>query len=499
MGHYIRRNNETTHLTDQREREMDSKAHAVCIPFPIQSHIKAMLKFAKLLHGKDFHITFVNTEFNHQRFLKSGGPKSLDGLPDFQFKTIPDSLHPSDSNATQDIDALSESIMENFLAPFSDILLELHTTATSSNNPPVTCIIADGFLAFTHTAARELGIPILVLFTVSACSLMGFMQFPRLRDKGLTPLKDESFLTNGFLDTVIDWIPGMRDIRLRNLPNSFITTNPNDPVFKLTVEAVERAPKASGIIVHTFDALEHEVLDALSPMFPCVYAIGPQQLLLNHSPKDPLKSTGYSLWKEETECLNWLNSKAPNSVIYVNFGSISVMTPQQLVEFGWGLANSKFMFLWIIRPDLVVDDSAILPPEFVEETEGRGLIVSWCPQEEVLNHSSIGGFLTHCGWNSIIESVCAGVPMICCPFFGDQQTNCKCACNEWGIGIEIDNGAKRWKVEKIVRELMEGNKGKKMKKKAMEWKKLAEEATSPHESSYINLDKLVNDVLSSKG
>ncbi|XP_059452312.1 7-deoxyloganetin glucosyltransferase-like [Corylus avellana] len=196
---------------DSKIAEAD-KAHAVCIPFPIQSHIKAMLKFAKLLHGKDFHITFVNTEFNHQRFLKSGGPKSLDGLPDFQFKTIPDSLPPSDSNATQDIDALSESLMENFLAPFSDILLELNTTATSSNNPPVTCIIADGFLAFTHTAASELGIPILVLFTVSACSLMGFMQFPRLRDKGLTPLKDESFLTNGFLDTVIDWILGMRDI-----------------------------------------------------------------------------------------------------------------------------------------------------------------------------------------------------------------------------------------------------------------------------------------------
>jgi UDP:flavonoid glycosyltransferase YjiC (YdhE family) len=291
----------------------------------------------------------------------------------------------------------------------------------------------------------------------------------------------------------------MSGIRLRDLPNYFITTNPNDPVFKLTVEAVERAPKTSGIVVHTFDALEQEVLDALSPMFPCVYAIGPQQLLLNHLPNDPLKSTGYSLWKEETGCLKWLNSKAPNSVIYVNFGSIVVMTPQQLAEISWGLANSKFMFLWIIRPDSVVGESAILPPEFLEETKGRGLITSWCPQEEVLNHSSIGGFLTHCGWNSIIESVCAGVPMICCPFFGDQQTNCKYACNEWGVGIEIDNGAKRGEVEKTVRELMEGNKGKKMKKKAMEWKKLAEEATCPHGSSSVNLDKLVNDVLLSKG
>jgi hypothetical protein len=291
----------------------------------------------------------------------------------------------------------------------------------------------------------------------------------------------------------------MRNIRLRDLPSYVRTTDPNDPVFKMVIEAVERAPTAAGIVVHSFDALEQEVLDALSPILPHVYAIGPQQLLLNHSPNDPLKSTGYSLWKEETECLNWLNSKAPNSVVYVNFGSITVITPQQLVEFGWGLANSKFMFLWIIRPDLVVGDSSILPPELLEEIKGRGLIASWCPQEEVLNHSSIGGFLTHCGWNSIIESVCAGVPMLCWPFFGDQQTNCKYACNEWGIGMEIDNGAKRGEVEKIVRELMEGNKGKKMKKKVMEWKKLAEEATGPHGSSSINLDKLVNEVLLSKG
>ena len=88
--------------------------------------------------------------------------------------------------------------------------------------------------------------------------------------------------------------------------------------------------------------------------------------------------------------------------------------------------------------------------------------------------------------------------MICCPFFDDQPTNCKYACNEWGIGIEMDNSAKRGEVEKIVRELIEGNKGEKMKKKVMELKKLAEEATGQHGSSTINLDKLVSDVLLSK-
>ncbi|PQQ05154.1 7-deoxyloganetin glucosyltransferase-like isoform X1 [Prunus yedoensis var. nudiflora] len=139
---------------------------------------------------------------------------------------------------------------------------------------------------------------------------------------------------------------------------------------------------------------------------------------------------GYSLWKEE-ECLEWLNTKAPNSVVYVN-GSIAVMTPERLLEFGWGLANSKLPFFWVIRPDLVIGESAILPPEFVAETK-ESLIAGWCPQEQVLNHPSVGGFLTHSGWNSTVESLTAGVPMLCWPFFADQQMDCRYTCNEWGI------------------------------------------------------------------
>jgi hypothetical protein len=100
---------------DSKIAEAGDKAHAVCIPLPGQSHIKAMLKFAKLLHAKGFHITFVNTEFNHQLFLKSRGPNVLDGLPDFQFKTISDGLPPSDPNATQDVDAICKSIMGKLL------------------------------------------------------------------------------------------------------------------------------------------------------------------------------------------------------------------------------------------------------------------------------------------------------------------------------------------------------------------------------------------------
>ncbi|BFG25817.1 hypothetical protein CerSpe_120910 [Prunus speciosa] len=473
------------------------KPHAVCIPFPYQSHIKALLKFAKLLHHRGFHVTFVNTLYNHRLFLKSLGPNSLDGLPDFQFEAIPDGLPTSDSDSTQDLAALSDSIINtnHFLDSFRDLLTKLNLDAATSNTCPVACIVADGFMPFSITVAKELGIPSVSFFSIAACGFMAIKHFRALVERGFTPLKDETYLTNGYLDTVIDWIPGLKSIRLRDLPSFVRTTDTKSIVFNLGIEATEMANKASAVVLHTFDALERDVLDALSSMLPLVYAIGPLQLLVDQLPEDPLKSVGYSLWKEETGCLQWLNNKAPNSVVYVNFGSVVVMTPEQLVEFGWGLANSKHFFLWVIRPDLVIGDSAILPAEFVDETKERGLIASWCPQEQVLNHPSVGGFLTHSGWNSTVESLSAGVPMICWPFVSEQLTNCWYTCNELGCGMEIDSNVKRDEVEKLVRELMEGEKCEKMRNKADGWKKLAEEATGAQGSSFINLDNLVNHVI----
>uniref|UniRef100_A0A6N2K8F9 Anthocyanidin 3-O-glucosyltransferase n=1 Tax=Salix viminalis TaxID=40686 RepID=A0A6N2K8F9_SALVM len=249
------------------------KPHAVCFPSPAQGHIKSMIKLAKLLHYKGFHITFVNTEFNHRRLLKSRGPDAMNGFPDFQFESIPDGLPPNE-NATQDVAALCEAAMKNFF--------------------------------------------------------MGFKQFQALQEKGLVPLKDESFLTNGYLDKVVDWIPGMRDIRLRDLPSFIRTTDPDDIFFKFCAVCARRASEGSALIFHTFDVLEQEVLNALYPMFPRVYTIGPLQLLLNQKPEADLSSVGCNLWKEEVECLHWLDSHKPRSVIYVNFGSITTVTKEQL-------------------------------------------------------------------------------------------------------------------------------------------------------------------------
>jgi len=169
----------------------DKKPHAVLIPYPVQGHINPLLKLAKLLHLRGFHITYVNTEYNHKRLLKSRGPNSLDGFTDFNFETIPDGLTPTDGDGdvSQDIHGLCKSIRKNFLQPFRELLARLNDPATSGLVPPVTCIISDMSMSFTIQAAEELSLPVVFFSPSNACTFLTFIHFSTLLDKGLIPLK----------------------------------------------------------------------------------------------------------------------------------------------------------------------------------------------------------------------------------------------------------------------------------------------------------------------
>ncbi|XP_021740239.1 7-deoxyloganetin glucosyltransferase-like [Chenopodium quinoa] len=485
------------------EVKNEAKVHVVCVPFPAQGHISPMLNLAKLLHTKGIHITFVNTEFNHSRFLRSRGPNFLDGLPSsFRFEAIPDGIPPSDPDATQDVPAMFHAVLNYCLEPFKKLLVRLND---EEGTPRVTYILSDCIMPFTQDAAREVGdLPVVLLWTASACGFLGYAQYRPLLEKGIVPFKDPNFLTNGCLDTIVNWVPSMEGIRLKDIPSFIRTMKEDDILLYLLMISVEKSCKSSSpVIFNTFDALEQDVLNDISKiMVGPTYTIGPLHFLIkqninqleNNNGDCGIKSLRSNLWKEDKHCLQWLDSMKPNSVLYVSFGSITTMTNENLVEFAWGLANSKHPFLWIVRPDIVTGDSAILPSDFLVETKDRGMLASWCDQEKVLNHQATGAFLTHCGWNSTLDTICGGKPVLCWPFFAEQQTNCWYFCNKWGMGMEINKDVKRDEVERQVIELMEGKKGEEMCKNALKWKKLAEESTMPTGSSCLNLEQLMNQV-----
>lgn len=160
------------------------RPHALCIPFPAQGHINPMLKLAKILHHKGFQITFVNTEYNHNRLLKSRGPTALAGLPDFHFEAIPDGLPPTAADATQDIPSICEYTPKHCLGPLLSLIKKLN-----ESDSPVTCIISDGAMSFTLNAAEEFGLPEVLFWTTSACGLLAYAQYRQLVERGLTPLK----------------------------------------------------------------------------------------------------------------------------------------------------------------------------------------------------------------------------------------------------------------------------------------------------------------------
>lgn len=299
---------------------------------------------------------------------------------------------------------------------------------------------------------------------------------------------DQSFLTNGFLDTPINWIPGFEGIRLRDLSSFIRTTDPNHFYLNCEIEEVACALRASGIILNTFDEMEGKVLDVIKASLPRVLAVGPMFLLLNQMKGVP---RNLNLFEEDHGYKEWLNSQKHASVVHVCFGSLARIRSEQLMEFAWGLADSNHPFLLSIRPDLIKNADGGLPEDFIREVEGRGWVVGWCDQGQVLHHPSIGGFLTHGGWNSMLESVCSGVPMLIWPGFADQFTNCWFACMDWGIAMEIEQEVKREQIKKLVVELMEGERGQEMRKKVMKWKGMAEQATNAEGgSSYANLMRL---------
>ncbi|KAF2294878.1 hypothetical protein GH714_025834 [Hevea brasiliensis] len=189
--------------------------------------------------------------------------------------------------------------------------------------------------------------------------------------------------------------------------------------------------------------------------------------------------------------------KAPNSVIYVSFGSIAEINEAEFLEIAWGLANSNQPFLWVVRPRLVRGSEWIepLPDGFQERLGGIGHIVKWAPQKEVLAHPAIGGFWTHNGWNSTLESICEGVPMICHPISGDQKVNARYVTDIWRIGLHLEKKLERGEIERAVKRLIVEADGQEMRKRIMSLKEKVEICLKQGGSSYDSLERLTDYIL----
>lgn len=201
---------------------------------------------------------------------------------------------------------------------------------------------------------------------------------------------------------------------------------------------------------------------------------------------------GFNLYKPKSEsCVSWLNTKEPGSVVYVSFGSVASLNAEQMTEMAWALRQTSHNFLWVVK---ITEDSN-LPNNFMEETAGKGLVVKWCPQLEVLAHHALGCFITHCGWNSTVEAISFGVPMVGMPQFLDQMTNAYFVEKVWAVGVQPkvngNNLATREEIDRCISEVMHGERAEEIKKNAKQWKEFAKEAVDEGGSS----DEYINEII----
>ncbi|KAK4415264.1 Flavonol 3-O-glucosyltransferase F3GT2 [Sesamum alatum] len=260
----------------------------------------------------------------------------------------------------------------------------------------VCCLVSDGFLWFGGDLAEKRGVPWVAFWAAAAFSLSAHIY----TDEILKAVGSTDVAETAEQEQTLSFIPGLSKVRLSDLPPEiFIHKNPS-PLALAIKKMVENLPKATAIVLNSFEEMDPQITTDLKSKFQHFLNVGPS-ILASPAPPSPDDKTG---------CLAWLETQnRPKSVVYISFGSAKKS----------------------------------LPEGFLDRTNEIGKIVPWAPQLQVLGHSSVGVFVTHCGWNSILESISGGVPMICRPFFGDQKLNGRMVESSWKIGVGIPGGVFR--------------------------------------------------------
>ncbi|CAK8540709.1 unnamed protein product [Lathyrus sativus] len=398
------------------------RPHFLVIPFPVQGHINPLMQLSQALAKHGCKVTFLLTEFSHNR-SRTGG--SASGLDKIKVVTLPDGLeHEGDRS---DISKVMLSIKSTMPSRLPKLIEDVN------KNNKINCIVVTFNMGWALEVGHKLGIKGALFHPASATSLACVVSIPKLLEDGIidyegNPTKKEEI-------QISHNIPKMdtRNIPWHGLDKIF---------FDHILQEIQTINLAEWWLCNTTHDLEPGVFSISQKFLP----IGP--LIETNDNKS-------SFWQEDTTCLEWLDKQKPQSVIYVSFGSLVEMEQNQFNELALGLDLLDEPFLWVVRPSN--DDKVNY--EYPNDFHGsKGKIVGWARQRKILNHSAIACFISHCGWNSTMEGVHGGVPFLCWPFFTDQFLNKSYICDVWKIGVELEKDDKgfisrqeiRKKVDQVV-------------------------------------------------
>nr|AVW82172.1 UDP-glucosyltransferase UGT73C27 [Barbarea vulgaris subsp. arcuata] len=488
-------------MASEKSHLFDPSLHFVIFPFMAQGHMIPMIDIARLLAQRGAKITIVTNPHNAARFYNVLSRSIESGLPiNLEHVKLP-YQEAGLSEGQENIDSLdSMELMVPFIKAVN-LLEEPVMKLMEEIKPRPSCLISDLLLPYTSKITKKFNIPKIV-FHGMGCFCLLCMHVLRRNIEILKNLKSDKdyFLVPSFPDRV--------EFTKPQVP---VETNASGDWKEFLDEMVEAEDTSYGVIVNTFQELEPAYIkDYKEAKAGKVWSIGPVSLC-NKIGADKAER-GNKAAIEQDECLKWLDSKEEGSVLYVCLGSICNLPLAQLKELGLGLEESQRPFIWVTRGWEKYDElyEWMLESGFEERTKDRGLLIrGWAPQVLILSHPSVGGFLTHCGWNSTLEGITSGVPLLTWPLFGDQFCNQKLVMQvlkvgvstgveeimKWGeeekIGVLVDKEG----VKKAVEELMgESDDAKERRKRVKELGKLAHKAVEEGGSSHCNITLFLQDI-----
>ncbi|EFJ06400.1 hypothetical protein SELMODRAFT_448773 [Selaginella moellendorffii] len=466
-----------------------SKIHVVVVPLPAQGHMSPMIHLCKLIaRDPSFTISLVNVDSLHDEFVKHWVAPA--GLEDLRLHSIPYSWQlplGADAHALGNVGDWFTASARELPGGLEDLIRKL-----GEEGDPVNCIISDYFCDWSQDVADVFGIPRIILWSGNAAWTSLEYHIPELLEK------DHIFPSRGRASpeeansVIIDYVRGVKPLRLADVPDYM---QGNEVWKEICIKRSPVVKSARWVLVNSFYDLEAPTFDFMaSELGPRFIPAGPL-FLLDDSRKNVV------LRPENEDCLGWMDEQEPGSVLYISFGSIAVLSVEQFEELAGALEASKKPFLWVIRSELVVGGHSNESYDgFCERTKNQGFIVSWAPQLRVLAHPSMGAFLTHCGWNSIQESITHGIPLLGWPYAAEQNTNCTFIVEDWKIGVRFSKTAmqgliERGEIEDGIRKVMDSEEGKEMKERVENLKILARKAMDKeHGKSFRGLQAFLEDL-----
>ncbi|XP_059651140.1 anthocyanidin 3-O-glucosyltransferase 2-like [Cornus florida] len=469
------------------------KAELVFIPSPGVGHLASAVEMANLLICRDerLFITVIIMKapiFDTKTSTIHTQSMSEDATSRVRFIQLPQKESSSEHKPGDFI----ATLIENNKTRVRDVAVGIQT------KNGLAAFVVDMFCSEMIDVADELGVPSYVYFTSSAGFLGLMFHLQSIQDdqsKDITQFKDS--------DTELSVPSFANSVPSKVLPSLVLDNQDECSMF---LAHARRFRRTKGIMVNTFTELESHAVKSLSDgKTPPVYPVGP---VLN------LKSGEGG--HQSDAILSWLDDQPLSSVVFLCFGSMGSFGKEQVKEIADALERSGYRFLWSLRqpppkgkvelPKEYENPREVLPEGFLERMSGMGKVIGWAPQVAVLSHPAVGGFVSHCGWNSTLESVWCGVPMAAWPLYAEQQMNAFANVRELGIAVEIKMDYRKdprrefnqvpltaEEIETGIRKVMMDD--GEIRKKANEMKEKSREAVTEGGSSYIFLGRLIEDVI----